>query len=563
VQSKKHVIGKAEVQRAADLLEAYRRGKQSLDRRILEDERWYRLRHGAAVRSGEPAPASGWLLNSLLGKHGDMMDNYPAPDVLPREPSDMQDAKTLSRILPVILERSDFEGLYSRNAYPKLRHGTACYGVFWDPEAEDGRGDVRVTAVDLLNLFWEPGVRDIQDSRNLFLVTQCDNDLLDAAYPALRGKLRAPIDSTNQRIPEDVLDRSGKSQVVDWYYKKRLPNGKTIVHFCKFVGSTVLYASENEQMFMSQGLYDHGQYPFVLDVLFPLEDSPAGFGYVDLMKGTQGYIDQLDAIILNNARLAGRPRWFYRDACGVNEQEFADFTRDFVHVTGRLDPDDLRQIEVEPLPAFIANHLQNKVEELKETSGNRDFAQGGTNSGVTAASAIAALQEAGSKLSRDLIKGSYRAFTQVCTLVIELIRQFYDDSRAVRITGEDGKPIFLTLGGLARRDCHVAFDIQVRAQKASPFTQMSRNEQAKELYRLGFFRPDLAGQALIALEMMDFDGIETVKKRIAAQAGVQQSAVNPQGAASSTKQGAPLTVAQQLIPKTGTSASRAGEGETP
>ena len=563
MQSKKHVIGKAEVQRAADLLEAYRRGKQSLDRRILEDERWYRLRHGAAVRSGEPAPASGWLLNSLLGKHGDMMDNYPAPDVLPREPSDMQDAKTLSRILPVILERSDFEGLYSRNAYPKLRHGTACYGVFWDPEAEDGRGDVRVTAVDLLNLFWEPGVRDIQDSRNLFLVTQCDNDLLDAAYPALRGKLRAPIDSTNQRIPEDVLDRSGKSQVVDWYYKKRLPNGKTIVHFCKFVGSTVLYASENEQMFMSQGLYDHGQYPFVLDVLFPLEDSPAGFGYVDLMKGTQGYIDQLDAIILNNARLAGRPRWFYRDACGVNEQEFADFTRDFVHVTGRLDPDDLRQIEVEPLPAFIANHLQNKVEELKETSGNRDFAQGGTNSGVTAASAIAALQEAGSKLSRDLIKGSYRAFTQVCTLVIELIRQFYDDSRAVRITGEDGKLVFLTLGGLARRDRHVAFDIQVRAQKASPFTQMSRNEQAKELYRLGFFRPDLAGQALIALEMMDFDGIETVKKRIAAQAGVQQSVTGPQGTASTTKQGAPLTVAQQLIPKTGTSASRAGEGETP
>lgn len=560
MQSKKHVIGKAEVQRAADLLEAYRRGKQSLDRRILEDERWYRLRHGASVRSGEPAPASGWLLNSLLGKHGDMMDNYPAPDVLPREPSDMQDAKTLSQILPVILERSDFEGLYSRNAYPKLRHGTACYGVFWDPEAEDGRGDVRVTAVDLLNLFWEPGVRDIQDSRNLFLVTQCDNDLLDAAYPALRGKLRAPVDSVNQRIPEDVLDRSGKSQVVDWYYKKRLPNGKTIVHFCKFVGSTVLYASENEQMFMSQGLYDHGQYPFVLDVLFPLEDSPAGFGYVDLMKGTQGYIDQLDAIILNNARLAGRPRWFYRDACGVNEQEFADFTRDFVHVTGRLDPDDLRQIEVEPLPAFISNHLQNKVAELKETSGNRDFAQGGTNSGVTAASAIAALQEAGSKLSRDLIKGSYRAFTQVCTLVIELIRQFYDDSRAVRITGEDGKPVFMTLGGLARRDHHVAFDIQVRAQKASPFTQMSRNEQAKELYRLGFFRPDLAGQALIALEMMDFDGIETVKKRIAAQAGVQQSAVNPQGTASSTKQGAPLTVAQQLIPKTGTSASKAGEG---
>ena len=551
MQPQKHTIGKAEVQRAADLLAAYRRGKQALDRRILEDERWYRLRHGAAVRPGEPAPASAWLLNSLLGKHGDIMDNYPAPDVLPREPGDAQDAKTLSRILPVLLERSDFEEIYSRNAYPKLRHGTACYGVFWDPEAEDGMGDIRVTAVDLLNLFWEPGVRDIQDSRNLFLVTQCDNDLLDAAYPALRGKLRAPADSPLQRLHEDALDRTGKSQVVDWYYKKRRPDGRVAVHFCKFVGTTVLYATENEQMFQESGLYDHGQYPFVLDVLFPVEDSPAGFGYVDLMKGTQGYIDQLDSIILNNARLAGRPRWFYRDACGVNEQEFADFTRDFVHVTGRLDPDDLRQIETQPLPAFIANHLQSKVEELKETSGNRDFAQGGTNSGVTAASAIAALQEAGSKLSRDLIKGSYRAFTRVCTLIIELIRQFYDDSRAVRITGEDGRPMFVTLGGLARGDRRAAFDIEVRAQKASPFSQMSRNEQAKELYRLGFFRPDLASQALIALEMMDFDGIETVKKRVAAQAGMLSAAQAPDSQRRGARQGGPLTAAEQQIPRAG------------
>lgn len=554
MQATKPRIGKAEVQRAADLLAAYRRGKQALDQRIIEDERWYRLRHGAKTRPGEPAPASAWLLNSLLGKHGDMMDNYPAPDVLPREPSDTQDAKTLSRILPVVLERSDFEGLYSRNAYPKLRHGTACYGVFWDTEAEDGLGDIRVTAVDLLNLFWEPGVRDVQDSRNVFLVTLCDNDLLDAAYPELSGKLRSPVEATTYRS-EDALDRSGKSQVVDWYYKKRLPGGKTIVHFCKFVGSTVLYATENEPMFEGKGLYDHGQYPFVLDVLFPLEDSPAGFGYVDLMKGTQSYIDQLDSILLNNARLAGRPRWFYRDACGVNEQEFADFTRDFVHVTGRLDPDDLRQIEVEPLPAFIANHLQNKVEELKETSGNRDFAQGGTSSGVTAASAIAALQEAGSKLSRDLIKGSYRAFTQVCTLVIELIRQFYDDSRAVRITGEDGKPLFLTTGGLARRDHRPAFDIQVRAQKASPFSQMSRNEQAKELYRLGFFRPELATQALIALEMMDFEGIETVRGRIAEQARLQMTALQQpslsggQAAGHNQTISRPLTVAEQQIPK--------------
>ena len=43
---------------------------------------------------------------------------------------------------------------------------------------------------------------------------------------------------------------------------------------------------------------------------------------------------------------------------------------------------------------------------------------------MTAASAIAALQEAGSKLSRDMIKDSYNAHAQVVLLVIELVRQF-------------------------------------------------------------------------------------------------------------------------------------------
>jgi len=91
-----------------------------------------------------------------------------------------------------------------------------------------------------------------------------------------------------------------------------------------------------------------------------------------------------------------------------------------------------------PAKETCAADVLAHIEELKETRGNRDFSQGGTTSGVTATSAIAALQEAGSKLSRDMIKGSYHAFTQIACLVIRLIRQFYDEPRAFRILGEQG-----------------------------------------------------------------------------------------------------------------------------
>lgn len=559
-------IGAQQAAEARRTLEKYRQGKRALEQRIIEDDKWYRLRHwdAAGRHSGNPGdePASAWLFNSLLNKHGDMMDNFPSPAVLPREPSDRSDAQALSAILPVILERSRFEEAYSRNAYPKLQHGTACYGVFWDNSLEHGRGDIRVTDVDPLSLFWEPGVSDIQDSRNLFVVSMVEDEVLAASYPG--KKLHAPMTLAEYQR-DDPAGQDGRSAVIDWYYKRPAKGGGMLVHYCKFVGDTVLYASENDPLLREKGFYDHGKYPFVLDILFPVRCSAAGFGFVDVMKSPQMYIDELDRMLLRNARLAGKPRWFVRDACGVNEEEFADWERDFVHVAGRMEADDLRQVEVKPLPAFIANHRQMKVQELKETSGNRDFAQGGTTSGVTAASAIAALQEAGNKLSRDLIKGSYRAFSEVCYLIIELIRQFYDEERAFRITGENGGAFIrysnAQLRGGGREP---VFDIVVKAQKSNPFSQLSQNEQAKELYRLGFFRPELAEQALGALELMQFEGIEGVRAWIAGNAqrlrerqerqqaleiAAQQAQTAQANAIRAPRQ--PLTAAEKLVPKEG------------
>ena len=58
------------------------------------------------------------------------------------------------------------------------------------------------------------------------------------------------------------------------------------------------------------------------------------------------------------------------------------------------------------------------------------------------------------------------------------------------------------------------FDVKVTAEKASPFSTVSQNELAKELYSLGFFNPQLADQALAALEMMDFESKTMVQRRI-------------------------------------------------
>lgn len=538
------MIDKEHITTAQATLQRYARGKQALDKRVIENDRWYRLRHWDVVGTKNPAPASAWMFNALANKHGDAMDNTPEPVVLPREASDDKDAKTLSQILPVIAEYNDFEHVWSESIWDKIKNGTAVYFVPWDSGAENGLGDISIKRSNLLNLFWEPGVEDIQDSPHFFALSMVDNAALDRAYPD--RKPRSGGHTLNSYQTDDQVDEQDKSEVVDWYYKTQNADGRQILHYCKYCGETILYSSENDPELVNTGFYDHGKYPFVFDPLFPIEESPCGFGYLDIMKSPQLYIDMLDKYILENARFASKPRWFVRDAAGINQGEFANWDNDFVHVTGRLTDEDIRQIEVQQIPAFVQSHMLAKIDELKETSGNRDFSQGGTSSGVTAAAAIAALQEAGNKLSRDMLKGSYRAYRHIMELCIELIRQFYTVEREFRITQPNGTTEFVQysnanivpqemqpafpeqamMDGYRKAYRKPIFDVRVKAQKSNPYSQLSQNETAKELYQLGAFLPQNSDQALAMLQMMEFEGkqqvVQTVQQNGTLYSQVQQ-----------------------------------------
>ena len=523
-------IGEDEVRQANDLLQKYKAGKAALDKRIIENELWFRMGHWKnyqnKMMAGKPTPSSGWLFNSIANKHADAMDNYPEPNVLPRAADDEETAKVLSKILPTVLEQCDYETAYSDTWWRKLKTGTGVKGVFWDPAARGGLGEISIKSINILMLYWEPGVEDVQDSPNLFSLSLANNDQLESQYPQLKGHTGHSLDVAKY-VHDDSLDTSDKSVVVDWYYKKALPGGQTVLHYCKYCNGVVLYASENDPAMKDRGFYDHGNYPFVFDPLFREEDSPAGFGYIDVMKDTQTAIDEMNHAMDENVKLAAKQRYVLSDTAGVNEEELADFGRDIVHVVGRLTDDTFRPLQVSGLQGNLITYRDDRVSELKEISGNRDVSQGGTTSGLTAASAIAALQEAGSKLSRDMLKSAYRAFAKECYLVIELMRQFYDEQRVYRITGESGGTEYVPfsnaalqaqpggmVGGVQLGDHEPVFDITVTAAKKSTFSRLSQNETAKECYQLGFFAPANADAALAALDMMDFEGIEKVRERV-------------------------------------------------
>lgn len=522
-------IGVEQIREANNTLQKYKQGKANLEQRIIDNEQWYKLRHWECMRDKKQQvqPTSAWLFNSLANKHADAMDNFPSPNILPREEGDKGEAEMLSSIIPVILEQNDFEETYDNVQDYRLKSGTGVYGIFWDNEKMNGLGDISILKADLINLFWEPGITDIQRSRHLFHVELADNDLLEQEYPQLRGKLSSSSIDLSKYVYDDTVDTSTKSAVVDWYYKKR-QNGRNVLHYCKYVNDVVLFATENDPEMAERGWYDHGQYPFVFDPLFSMEGTPCGFGYIDVGKDTQAYIDRANQAIMQNMLANAKPRHFIRSDGSVNEAEYADTTKDFIHVDGSLGQDSILPVQGKPLNNVYIEVLHDKIDELKETTGNRDISTGGTTSGVTAASAIAAMQEAGSKLSRDHNKASYRAFRKVVLMVIELIRQFYDLPRCFRIIGENGTARFVEYSnanlqpqmqgiemGVDMGYRLPLFDVEITAQKQSPYSKMSQNELALQFFGAGFFNPQMSDQALACLEMMDFDRKQGIMQRIA------------------------------------------------
>ena len=558
-------IGEEQLKAFTKTLEEYKSGKVQTEQRILASENWWKLRNSIEEQKDSKAAGddsfkavSGWLHNVIVSKHADAMKAFPEPNLLAREESDRGEARMLSAIIPCILEQNNFEATYSDVMWQKLKTGTGLYKVVWDKSKLHGLGDISVEKVSLLNVYWEPGVTDIQRSRYFFHTELWDKDVLEERYPQLKDKLKGQSFFSTKFLYDDNVKTENKHTVIEVYYHKYI-QGKNTLQYCKYVGDQVIYATENDTQrpkkpvvdpmtgqpmidpmtgipiemdaglsMAERGLYDHGKYPYFFDALYPIEGSPCGYGYVDLCRNPQTEIDMLKTAMVKNAMVGATPRYFSRIDGNIKEEEFLDVTKPIVHVNGNVDEATLRRIEHNALDGMYVNLLDRSIDELRETSGNTEAATGSTPGSVTAASGIAALQEAAGKTSSDSTQTSYRVYSDMVDMCIELIRQFYDMPRKFRILGQYGMERYITYTNQGIQPQYQGndfgqdmgyrlpvFDIKVSAQKKNVYTKVAQNELALQFFQLGFFNPQMVDQSLMCLELMNFDDKDVIMQKIA------------------------------------------------
>ena len=571
-------IGAEEVRKASEILRKYKEGKARLEQKIIANEEFWKLRQWNYMNDGKDdfKPATAWLWSCIQSRYSDAMDSYPTCNYQPRQEDDKAEAQKLSAIVPVILEHNRYEDVYSDIVWYTLKHGGNVQGIFWDASKHNGLGDITVKKIDFINFFWEPGITDIQESQNVFNTELVSNNILEQRYPQCVGKLGAKSVTLAKYLYDDNVDTSDKSVVVDWYYHS-YASGKKVLHYVKYVNDIVLYATENEVIgqekvtvdpetgipltiplskpLAERGLYDHGLYPFVTMALYPVEGSICGYGLTDIGRDTQTQIDLLNKAITDNALEGAAPRYFVKDDGTINIKEYEDKGKKFVRVEGNIGEENIRPIDTKGLDGMVVNILQQKIDELKYVTSNQDVNNGATTSGVTSASGIAALQETAGKNARSSNKGFHRQYRDVCYIIVELIRQFYDVPRTFRINPDGMKEQFVQYDnkGLAPQSQDTMgndmgiripeFDIEVTTEKANPYKKMEINDLALSFYNAGFFNPKMTDQALACLDMMDFNKKEKIMQKISENGTLAQMLVMYQQMA--------LQFAQRISPKLG------------
>ncbi len=371
----------------------WRAAKSALDRRVRDARDFYSSVFRLPPEGG--IKRSAWLFNSIMNKRAQVCEKTPEIKIEADAEGGTAGARALTRLVRDVFDDNGYEELYSAAATDKLVCGTAVWAV-----TERG-GRIAISRPDILDLVWEPGIRSLSDSSALYVLGAWDEDELRAKYRIADPRLLERTDG-------------GRLLVADRYSFERDADGKKRTVMRKYCGGALLYDGSPDGV----GCYAHGRYPILLDTLFEDCSSPAGYGYVDLLRGAQEDIDLLDHYITENIKRASKRRFFVRLGGSVDEREFGRYDRDFIHVaSSSLGEDSIRELTTEPLPSQCLAFLEDKISQFKDYSFNRDSAAGGTERGVTSAAAITALQQASYRSTADIIRSGERCAERTAELV--------------------------------------------------------------------------------------------------------------------------------------------------
>lgn len=418
----------------------------------------------------------------------DQMDNTPEALMLPERPEVESIASEMTDVVRFILDMNGYETFHRRRVEDFFISGTSVTQIGWDEDMDNGEGNISVIRVPIENIVWDPEAEDIQDARALLKLTWHPLSWFADHYP---DKAMYIADENNQHsqvgIPESASSLTsateGRAMLMEYWYR-RYNKKRYTINVAFLAGGALLDKFED--------VYAHGKYPFVFDAFTQIPGQPVGEGMVYELTPMMRYINRYAQYIDENLRYSCKNRMLVRKGAEIDLKQLADWSQNLVEGE-QIGEESVRWFDTKPLTGMVNNQMLQFQNDMKMDSGQNQFSRGEVSGGVTAATAISALQEAGGKITRMRTAILSAGMKKIVEQILWLVAQFYTEERERLIIGEDQerRTIHLSadhLMGKAKKKGGMLppppYVVQIQIQRRNPLRVAAQNDLMIQAYTM-------------------------------------------------------------------------------
>ena len=417
----------------------------------------------------------------------DQMDNMPEALMLPETKALEEVAEDMTDIVRFLMAMNNYESLHRKRVEDCFTTGTSVTQVVWDPDMDGGKGNVAIIRWPVEAFLWDPASDNIQDARALFKISWHPLSWYEQHYPDKAEHIGSDsVEYSSLGLPDAQESKIGgdeeRAMLLEYWYRLYDADKRRYTINVAYLAGGVLLEDEKD-------VYNHGMYPFVVDVYTPIEGLPVGDGLIQEMAPMMRYVNRYANYIDMNLRMSSKGRLLVDRAAGIDKEALLDWETDVVE-GDRIDSSALTWMQNQPFTGAVTQQMLQLQTDIKQDSGQNQFTRGETAGGVTAASAISALQEAGGKITRLRTNVLNQGFKAIVEQAMWLISQFYDKKRVLFITGRnemaqhevDASPerLFGKKGKLAPPP----YTVQIQVQRRNPLRQQAQNELFMQAYSM-------------------------------------------------------------------------------
>jgi hypothetical protein len=380
---------------------------------------------------GEPGSETNIVQGIIESQVSSLVDGDVDISVEVEEPADEPYTEDASIQLTDIWKSNDMVEKLDENERERLKFGTCFWKIY--PEDED----VKIDTASIDTVFPDPKVTDIYKIQ--------EGDFFIQVMPKPLSFFRRKFQERGKQVKGSrdysihgvkfigEADGYGDDVVYDQdnliEYWEKDDDGVLRLVYC--TEDLILYDSfwESEESY-----FEHGQFPFVGMVCYKVKGRLWGMGDVEGLIPVQNIINTLDDQIIMNAQLTANGQHLVGKGAGV---VLSTWTNQPGLKIPANDIEKIKPVEVPMLPAYILARRDRAFDESEVVSGRSDVLEGRRGGSLRAASAIIALQEAGSRRANHKQMMLSKGLGRVGKMALELKMEIQSVPKPYKFQEED------------------------------------------------------------------------------------------------------------------------------